>query len=347
MAAIPLYEFRKKALRLPSPLARARLTAMARSIPRTAWRIFRLTRIARRQGKRLHLVFLPSHLGDVVAAEPAVRALVSDDILLVWLICPQYADILKNIPWLGGIVPITCHTEWLFLRPFFCGLTTTTMFPDEEPCAWFRFSIRNRNPFGITFENYYSHGSLLSVFSQCGLGRIIDEQPKVYPDPAFPPNVATASLALYPKTRYIVLHCVSQEVARTWPAEKFRAVVDWILVNTDLHIVELGIEPILVPSSRLIQPKLRFSLDQQMQFVASASLFIGVDSGFAHIANACGVPSIIVMGKFKQWNNHMPFSGAWARSDRFRLLRADGQIADLSCQRVIGALREVLGKESD
>jgi heptosyltransferase-3 len=45
--------------------------------------------------------------------------------------------------------------------------------------------------------------------------------------------------------------------------------------------------------------------------ISGALFFIGIDSGPAHIANAFEIPGLILLGEFKNFKNHMPYSGAY------------------------------------
>lgn len=340
----PFSELREKAFKIPSLLARTRLRQLAASMPRTAWRILQLHHEARRQRKQLHFVFHPGWLGDVIVGEPVVRSLASPSRLLVWVVSKQYAEILRHIPWLDAVLPVTCSTEWLIIKTVFPWLKVTTLYPDGSPCAWFNFSVMNPNVFGITHQNYYSHGSLLSVYSLCGIGRALDDRPKVYPDPAFPPETMLGLLGLVPSTRYAVFHCVSSESSRNWPIENFAAVVDWMLRETALHVVELGVSPILIPHPRVSQPRGALPLDQQVAIIAGAKLFVGVDSGFSHIANACEIPAVIIMGKYRQWANHMPFSGPWAKGEGCIIVRTPDALENLAPEKIIQAVKQTLDR---
>jgi hypothetical protein len=97
---------------------RYRIWYAATLLPQTYWRIYKLQKTASKKGKKIHLILHPGTLGDVVAAEPAARALVSEDKSLAWLVNPQYASLLHHIPWLDDVIPIAGYTEWKLLRFF-------------------------------------------------------------------------------------------------------------------------------------------------------------------------------------------------------------------------------------
>jgi heptosyltransferase-3 len=339
---ISFSELREKAFKIPSPLARERFKVMGVSLRKSAWRVMLLRREARRTGRKVHFLFHPHHMGDIVAAEPLARSLVSHDRLLVWVVLRQFSDVLRHVPWVDAVLPITCLTEWLILQSVIPNLSVTMPRPEGDPCDWFRFVVKNPSASRITWENYYDFGSLLQVYSRCGIGRVINDRPRTYLDPSLMRETTAALLGLAQNARYVVFHCESADPARNWPGGHFSSVVDWLLRETTMNVVELGLSPVLKPHPRICQPQRSIRLDHQMSIIAGASLFVGVDSGFAHIANACEIPAVILMGKYKKWTVHMPFSGPWAEGVGCTIVRTAGALADLAPEEVIRAIRATL-----
>jgi ADP-heptose:LPS heptosyltransferase len=95
---------------------------------------------------------------------------------------------------------------------------------------------------------------------------------------------------------YAVLHPFASEAAKTWPRENFLAVAK--------HLDDdLGIEPLFVggPSDDLsaFGPHTCFQgapLEELKSLIAGAALFVGNDSGPAHIAAAFGRPVVVLFG---------------------------------------------------
>ncbi|HYP12590.1 MAG TPA: glycosyltransferase family 9 protein [Bryobacteraceae bacterium] len=94
---------------------------------------------------------------------------------------------------------------------------------------------------------------------------------------------------------YAVLHPFAATPAKTWPAERFIAIATLLQTH---H----GIEPRIIagPGDDAAEFSAfrvdRLPLRQSIQIIAGASLFIGNDSGPAHIAAAFGVPVIAIFG---------------------------------------------------
>jgi len=102
---------------------------------------------------------------------------------------------------------------------------------------------------------------------------------------------------LHPGTRpYAVLHPFASEAGKTWPREKFLSVAK--------HLDEdLGIEPVFIAavdedlSAFAEYPCFQGApLEDVKSLLSGAALFIGNDSGPAHIAAAFGCPLIILWG---------------------------------------------------
>jgi heptosyltransferase-3 len=92
-----------------------------------------------------------------------------------------------------------------------------------------------------------------------------------------------------------VLHPFASAADKTWPADNF--------LTTAAHLQDLGLEPIFIsgPNENLA-PFSRYEclqgapLEDVKSLLASASIFIGNDSGPAHIAAAFGRPVVVLFG---------------------------------------------------
>ncbi len=90
---------------------------------------------------------------------------------------------------------------------------------------------------------------------------------------------------------YAVIHPFAARPDKTWPAERFIEVAR-----------SLPIDPVILagPTDDLTPFKnfetARTSLSQTKSLIAGASLFIGNDSGPAHIAAAFGIPVVVLFG---------------------------------------------------
>ncbi len=95
---------------------------------------------------------------------------------------------------------------------------------------------------------------------------------------------------------YVVFHPFASTPEKTWPAERFIAVAEHLRDKA-------GLEPVFLAgpaddSSAFVRFRIFQSapLDQVKSIVSGAQLFIGNDSGPAHIAAAFGVPVVVLFG---------------------------------------------------
>ncbi len=97
--------------------------------------------------------------------------------------------------------------------------------------------------------------------------------------------------------RYAVIHPAAAMPYKTWRPEGFLAVAGHIERN-------LGLEPVFIGAAGDdLTPFARYRLEagrplaQLKSLLAGASLFVGNDSGPAHIACALGVPVVVLFGR--------------------------------------------------
>jgi ADP-heptose:LPS heptosyltransferase len=70
-----------------------------------------------------------------------------------------------------------------------------------------------------------------------------------------------------------------------------------------------------------------------MAIISQANIFIGVDSGFAHIANAAGIPSILLLGAFGPFKKHVP----WLLGEHDIIIRSPNSSNNIRAASVIAA----------
>jgi heptosyltransferase-3 len=220
----------------------------------------------------------------------------------------------------------------------------TRLYVDGIHCSWFGSApLRNRNRLAINMGNYFSFGSLLDVFSLLGLGRMLPDRPTPHFFPAF--DTATwmrTALPGFPQ-RFLAIHAGNvQGDERLWPRERFQAVADWIVANTDLGVLEVGLEPTLAEGDRVQRLGGQLTLSEQMAVLAKASGFLGGDSGFAHMANALALPSVILLGAYRDFVTYMPFSGPWRDGVGCTIIHADGPVQSIAVASVIEALGRLI-----
>jgi heptosyltransferase-3 len=95
---------------------------------------------------------------------------------------------------------------------------------------------------------------------------------------------------------YAVIHPVAAEPAKTWPAERFAAVAARLQQSFDLQPVFVGGPGDDLSAFREWRTVAGAPLDEIKSLVAGAALFVGNDSGPAHMAAAFGIPVVVIFG---------------------------------------------------
>ncbi|HYZ83032.1 MAG TPA: glycosyltransferase family 9 protein [Bryobacteraceae bacterium] len=111
-------------------------------------------------------------------------------------------------------------------------------------------------------------------------------------------DIGRARLFAWPARRaraYAVLHPVAATPEKTWPADRFLRVAD----NLQAH----GLEPVFIGGPdddlgafRRFEVIAGAPLWESMSLLGGAALFVGNDSGPAHVAAAYGVPVVVLFG---------------------------------------------------
>jgi len=102
--------------------------------------------------------------------------------------------------------------------------------------------------------------------------------------------------------RFVVLHVLSGHNQKNWQNEKFSHLVRYIGVKKGLAVVLIGtdrekkiVDDVIAEADiHAINLCGKTDLETLAGVIKKASLFVGIDSGPAHIAAACGVPAIIL-----------------------------------------------------
>ncbi|RYF63070.1 MAG: glycosyl transferase, partial [Cytophagaceae bacterium] len=195
---------------------------------------------------------------------------------------------------------------------------------------------------GLTFDNYLDRGDLLYTFSQAaGLPGLTGE-PKMYIPNAIRQNVKALNLP----DHAIVIHCQSSHILKDWPAANWNKLVEWLLETYPYPVIEVGqTTTITLNHPRSINLCGKLSLLQTAEVIRGADLFIGIDSGPAHMANAMNTEAIILLGQLFDFVDYLPYSGRYKRREGITVLNDFGHpCADLPYAWVQEATQRQLGQ---
>lgn len=136
-----------------------------------------------------------------------------------------------------------------------------------------------------------------------------------------------------------VIHAVAATPEKTWASEHFLAIAT--------HLAQSGFSPVFIGAGDDdLAPFRQFrtlqaSLSEIKRLLASAALFVGNDSGPAHMAAAFGVPSIVIFGP-----SDAGIWGPWRTTGEVVTAAGggsggSGNIADVTVAQVLGALQRL------
>ena len=288
-------------------------------------------------------ILLVASMGDVVACEPIPRHLkeLAPGGTVHWIVLDPFREILEANPFVDEIVSVGSLSEG---KDLLASKTTAKEGAIAVDCHFDGTSCSRTNRIfpnpvnpGINIHTYYATGSLLVSFSSvAGLPRLDDAPVFHFSERGtLPPAV---------KPGIVVFHCHSSESCRDWTDDKWNDLADRI-VKDGGTVLEVGTKRSLLPRPGFVDWTGRRSIQQIARIIESASLFVGIDSVFAHVANATRTRSLILLGKFRNFATYFPYSGEFARSSSFRIIRApDGEpVRNLSVDAVFAAVRSMLG----
>ncbi|THF56181.1 glycosyltransferase family 9 protein [Pseudothauera rhizosphaerae] len=284
-------------------------------------------------------VSLLAHMGDIVASEPVIRRLRADNpkAFIVWFVGAPYIEIPKNHPDVDMVIGLKTLSEWIVVRGF-CALDRIIdLNLSGRTCYVCRVTlVKPEDDSGINIENYYLMGNLLTVMLRSAGLPAFDEGPKLN----IPSMVLRDVDRLTLPARFICIHGLSNENARNWSAAKWRELVDNLTRERGYNVVEIGLESVLGDFAHPRYTSLcgRLSIVATAEVIRRADIFVGVDSGPAHLANAVGAYGIVLLGKYRNFPAYMPYSGDYGCGSNATILRYDGSLDEMPVNMVLAAL---------
>jgi ADP-heptose:LPS heptosyltransferase len=255
------------------------------------------------QGSRVAIIRLRS-LGDCVLTTPALDLLkrYRNDLRVGMVVEPRFRDLFDGHPEVDEILAPEVGAVRAF-NPVLClnfhgGTTSASMtaLSGAKIRAGFghyrlAFTYNERIPTAQeilrTDRVVHTAEHLASAMFHLGVPRSKVPRAKLPPYPDGPPA--------YVKENIAVIHPSATARDKTWAAANFGVVAK--------HLKESGLEPVFIGAagddlSEFAQYRCVVGepLKDVLKLVASAAVFVGNDSGPAHIAAAFGVPVVVIFG---------------------------------------------------
>lgn len=276
--------------------------------------------------KRIIAITLLEHMGDIAACEPVSRYVksIETDAFIIWFVRKEYYELVKAFRAVDLVKTLYCLTTWSGLRKTRLFDRIVDLHIDKRVCPV--CSMPHRNPDGdqsITLDNYFAHGSIIQSFSRAAGLPAISFQPVLDINESYRRRVDNLHIA----HSYIVIHCKSNESCKDWRPEKWNALID-LMVREGMVIIEVGQRSDLGRNASVNYINLcgTLSIMESAEVIRRSQLFVGVDSGPAHIANAVGTYGIILLGTYRAFVRYQPFSGDYANGGNARLVYSDGPV---------------------
>jgi heptosyltransferase-3 len=277
------------------------------------------------------IIVLTEHMGDVVACEPVSRILRESfpDYFIVWCVNNKYKEIVQYNNNLNDVLKVSCLCEWTYLKKIVKRFSIIyDLHFHERVCSKHFIKHQNPNNSGVNAFNYYHYGNLLQSLSKiAGIKSIPDITPRFY----FP---SENSKTIQQRNDYIAIHAESNEIDRNWDAKKWSILCENILNSyPDYSIIEIGLEQVIkVSSNRYASMCNKLNLFENAAIIRGSILFIGIDSGFAHFANALNKKSIILLGAYRDFKIYTPYSGWLSKKENATIIHYPGELKDMQVE---------------
>jgi heptosyltransferase-3 len=278
-------------------------------------------------------------MGDILAAEPISRLARRQfpDAYIIWIAREPFKEMIACFPAVDHVVTVGCLTEWMLLMSTGLCDTVWDLHLSGHHCARCQAPLHKTGlASGIVYETYYDFGNLLTVACLCaGISPICDA-----PVLDLGGDIGWRVDALALPETFVVLHCIGNDQQRNWPPDKWKSLADYITTTLGVKIVEVGLTPVaaMVDTEQTRNLCGKLTVVETAEVIRRAKLFVGVDSGPAHLANAVETPGVLLFGKFGPWQHHMPYSGTYQTGIGADLVRTNGPLRDLPVDAVAAAI---------
>jgi ADP-heptose:LPS heptosyltransferase len=273
------------------------------------------------QTQRLRIgIGLVEHFGDIVACEPVVRHLRKQhpEAEISWVVRDVFRELIDSHPEIDNTIAVDCLTDWIKWRSHGAFDKIIDLHVNGRICQHCRIPLnKNEGDLGITGDNHFSHGNLLQALTKGAGIQVADDAPRVYI-----PAVARDSVdRLAMPERYVVFQTQSNAAEKDWDLGH------WAQLTRD--VIALGYEVIEIGLTANIHGIGsgyhnfcgRTTLLEAAEIIRRAVLFVGVESGPGHLANAVGTRSVIIIGQLQRFTSYNPYSGNFGKGTNVTFAR--------------------------
>ena len=304
------------------------------------------SQVAELRGSGVHQphfwVLCAESMGDIVASEPIARYLkrLAPVSCVHWVVRDVFSEVVVDNPYVDETFLVKTLADGYDKVLLECnrkGNILVNCHMDGSRCSQTKRIVRNPANPQFNVLNYLHVGSLLTTFSLAAGLPPLDDSPEIY-------FSKTLDLPFLIKDPYIVVHCKSSSMTKDWVSQKWNTLLS-VATEFGLRVVEIGIAKCIETGNPLyVDYTGRRNLQKIAWYIKNASAFVGVDSGFAHIANAVKTPSVIILGQSGGIGEKSIYSGCFSRCRLFVKLRPPSgmSVADIEPDEVWNALQGIV-----
>ncbi len=285
------------------------------------------------------VIAMLEHMGDVVSVEPIIREVRRrhPESHLVFAVKPVWRDLVAAHPDVDEVLDVACLGDWIFLaadqifdqvydlqtRGRWCS--TTELFHERPDVAA-----------DVDIHNYYHRGTLLdAALASGGLdGIAVDLQPILHLSAAAHERAEAVS----PGKPFVVIHTQSNQASRNWNVHGWRQLVLHLREQHGLEVVLIGMPDESTTPTGVLDLRGKLKVDETAAVIAAATLFVGIDSGPAHIANAVSTPGVVILGVYGKYDRYMPFTGGYGSGSTGTVLHHTASAAETPADVVLAAV---------
>jgi ADP-heptose:LPS heptosyltransferase len=285
------------------------------------------------------------HMGDIVACEPIVRYIrqKEPDAFIVWAVERGYRELTESHPEINFTLAVKCITEWIWFADSKLFERVIDLNISGRSCPVCNIQwVSNAGTNGVNYDNYYNQSSLLSAYTRSAGLPQLNDQPKLYLTEAVRSKIDRFKLP----DQFIVVHCGANEKSRTLPVNVWKQIQRHINEKHGFPVIEIGLTAGLndVQGSLYLNLCGRLSILESAEVIRRSLMYVGTDSGPAHLANAVCAYGVIPLGYYHVFRNYTPYSGDYGEGRNCELIRHDGPVGEISVCRILNAIDRRMAK---
>lgn len=289
------------------------------------------------------VVNLYERLGDIIASEPIARHLKQKypNCKLKWITHPSYQALFECNPFVDQVILANnlAEVELITLQSKNNGcIIVDCLFNgrSDEPLPTTNIHVNTINPL-ISNQNYFLFGGLLEIFSLTAGLPPLKTKPKIWTNAQETLKTSLIKHRIGDKP-VVSIHCTSSQTSKNYSLKSWQIIVK-ALIDKGYCVIEIGLKPNIQLSSKsfIDVTQENLSLSESINILKLSNYFIGIDSSFAHVANAINIPSIILLGRCANFAEYSPFSNI--NRNRVELRNPRGYASDIDPKFVLSAFQ--------